>query len=183
MSRLKEYTVALVVLATTLSSCLKKEIYPNEPQITYKSFNAQSIDKALLVFSFTDGDGDIGLKPNENLNVSGSDSIYYYNLYIKTYYKNYQGIFKDTAIYYTQTITLPNGTTSTITKLDTGLIRQRIQFVSNNNKDKSLKGEIYVDLNGYRQSVKHKVIKYKFYMYDRSRNKSNVVESPELVVP
>ena len=178
---------ALVVLAAGFTSCLKKETYPVIPAIEYKSFTALSADKALLVFTFTDGDGDIGLKPTENLN----DSLYYYNLYIQTYYKNYQGIFKDTTIYYQSSYVVhvpkpyPNGHDSTVytTKVDTGLIRQRIQYITNNNKDKALKGEIYVDLNGYRQRSFHKIIKYKFWMYDRSKNKSNVVETPELVIP
>ncbi len=176
----------LLLLLTGLSACLKKESYPDIPAIEYKSFTAENMDKALLVFKFTDGDGDIGLKPTENL----TDSLYYYNLYIQTYYKNYQGIFKDTTIYYpvTYIVHVPTpypGHDSTVhtTKVDTGLIRQRIQFIENNNKDKALKGEIYVDLYGYRQKTAHKIIKYKFWMYDRAKNKSNVVETPELIVP
>lgn len=183
MNRIVKYLCYSAIPAVFLCSCLKKESYPNEPVIEFKSFQPYDAYNALLVFKFTDGDGDIGLKPGENLTLTGADSTYYYNLYIKTYYKNYMGQFVDTAIYYTQTIQTDSGLL-TITKVDTGLIRQRIQYVENNSKDKALKGEIYVDLkNGYRQSTKHKVIKYKFYMYDRSRNKSNVVETPELNAP
>ncbi len=188
MLRRTSYLFLLSCSALFLASCLKKEVFPDEPVITYQSFTPKSIDQAQLVFSFTDGDGDVGLKQSDNVHLSGPDSIYYYNLYIKTYYKNYQGVFKDTFITYTQTITVFNPQTSqyeskVITVIDTGLIRQRIQYIPVNNKDKSVKGEIYVDLNGYRQSVKHKVIKYKFFIYDRAHHKSNVVETPELKVP
>jgi hypothetical protein len=166
-----------------LCSCLKKESFPPEPIIAFKSFNAYDSYNGQLVFSFTDGDGDIGLKSDENLTLSGPDSIYYYNLYIKVLYKNSQGNFVDTTIYYTETISTDTGLV-TVTKVDTGAIRQRIQFVENNNKDKALKGEIYVQLvNGYRQSTAHKTIKYRFYMYDRARNRSNIAESEELNVP
>ncbi|HWY36901.1 MAG TPA: hypothetical protein VNX68_19815 [Nitrosopumilaceae archaeon] len=184
MIRMFKYLCLCFTLSLILSSCLKKETYPDQPVIAYKSFSAYNGDKAQLVFSFTSGNGQIGLKSSENLNLTGPDTIYYYNLYLHVYYKNYLGQFVDTAIYYTQTMPNPSGPGYiTVTHIDTGLIKQRIQYVPNTNKEPALKGEIYVDLNGYRQSSAHKIIKYKFYMYDRLRNKSNVAETPELQVP
>jgi hypothetical protein len=67
--------------------------------------------------------------------------------------------------------------------VDTGLITQRIQFVEKTTKEDYLKGEFQINLNGYRQSSNHKVIKYKIYFYDRAQHKSNVLETPELIVP
>ena len=159
--------------ASLLFACKKlKETYPVEPEIEFKSFFAYDKYNALVVYKFTDGDGDIGLKPEDTIGDFNKNSIYYYNLYIKTYYKNSQGVFKDTLIFDTQT-----------NKIDSGLIRQRIQFIENTTKDSYLRGEIQISLNGYRQSINHKIVKYKIYMYDRAKNKSNVIETPELVVP
>ena len=169
----KKKLLVLVSFGSLLFSCKKpSESYPNEPQIEFKSFAAFDKYNALLIYKFTDGDGDIGLKPEDTLGDFNKNSIYYYNLYIKAYYKNAQGIFKDTLIFDTQT-----------NQIDSGLIRQRIQYIENTTKDSYLRGEIQVSLNGYRQSTNHKIIKYKIFMYDRAKNKSNVIESPELLVP
>src|ERR1700741_1772622 len=123
MKRITGYLLFCTCCSFLLSSCLKKETYPDEPVIEFKSFQAYDNYNALLVFKFTDGDGDIGLKADENLDLTGSDSTYYYNLYKKTYYKNHLGQFVDTAIYYTQTIQTDSGLI-TVTSVDTGLIRQ-----------------------------------------------------------
>ncbi|MFL5754572.1 MAG: hypothetical protein ACJ76F_14260 [Bacteroidia bacterium] len=183
MKQLPKYFFFLLLAGLIFPGCLKKESYPNEPVIEFKSFQAYDSYNALLVYKFTDGDGDIGLKADENLTLTGADSTYYYNLYIQVLHKDNTGQFVYSLIPYTQTIQTDSGLV-TLTKIDSGLIRQRIQYVENTNKNKALKGEIYVDLkNGYRQSTSHKTLKYRFYMYDRSKNKSNVVESPELSAP
>jgi hypothetical protein len=124
------------------------------------------------VIKFTDGDGDIGLRSSDTTGPYGKTTPYYYNLYIKTFYKGHDGVFKDTSIYDLQT-----------NSIDTGLIRQRIQYVEKTTKENYLKGEFQITLNGYRQSTSHKVIKYKIYFYDRALHKSNVLETPELNVP
>jgi len=160
-------------LLITFCSCKKNpDSYPIEPAIDFKDFSAINKYEAILTLNFTDGDGDIGLKTTDTVGVFGKTSPYYYNLYIKTLYKSTNGIFKDTIIY--DVIT---------NKLDSGLIRQRIQFVEKTTKEDYLKGQFIVNLNGYRQSLSHKIIKYKIYFYDRALHKSNVIETPELFVP
>ena len=168
-------SLALYSLSVFLifSSCKKNpDSYPVEPSIEYKEFIALNKYEAVLTLNFTDGDGDIGLKTTDTVGIYDKSSPYYYNLYIKTYYKSSNGNFKDTLIY--DMIT---------NKIDTGLIRQRIQFVEKTTKDDFLKGQFIINLNGYRQSLAHKIIKYKIYFYDRAQHKSNIVETPELVVP
>jgi hypothetical protein len=156
-----------------LNGCKKpSDSYTKEPKIEYKSFTAIDLYTAQLIFKFTDGDGDIGLRTGDTAGIYSINTPYYYNLYIKTYYKNYLGQYVDTAIFDQQT-----------NQIDSGLIRQRIQFIENETKEEYLRGEIIVDLYGYRQSTKHKNIKYKIFMYDRAKNKSNEIETPELIVP
>jgi len=125
-----------------------------------------------MVLKFTDGDGDIGLKSSDTTGSYKKTNPYYYNLYIKTFYKNKDGVFKDTLIYDMNTNTI-----------DTGLIRQRIQYVPKSTTEDYLKGEFEISLNGYRQSTAHKTIKYRIYIYDRALHKSNVLDTPELSVP
>lgn len=162
----------LIVIIVVLSCKKDKNSFPIEPVIEYKSFEAYSKYEALMVLKFTDGDGDIGLKTSDTVGIYDKSSPYYYNLYIKAFYKGNDGVFKDTVIY--DLIT---------NKIDTGLITQRIQFVEKTTKEDYLKGEFQINLNGYRQSSLHKAIKYKIYFYDRAQHKSNVIETPELIVP
>lgn len=60
--------------------CLKRETFPPEPSIAYKSFT-QYGDSASLVISFTDGDGDVGLDESDNQPPFDVGSDYYYNLF------------------------------------------------------------------------------------------------------
>ncbi len=168
-----KYVLFNIIIVLLISSCKKNpDSYPIEPSIEYKEFLATNKYEAVLTLNFTDGDGDIGLKNSDTVGLFDKSSPYYYNLYIKTYYKSSNGNFKDTLIY--DVIT---------NKIDTGLIRQRIQFVEKTTKDDFLKGQFIINLNGYRQSLAHKIIKYKIYFYDRALHKSNVIETPELFVP
>src|ERR1700740_3366183 len=119
--------VSVVIISTLvfLFSCKKSnESYPVVPKLEYKSFVAYNKYEAQLVIKFTDGDGDIGLKTSDTTGVYDKSGPYYYNLYIKTFYKGSNGVFKDTALY--------DQITNTI---DTGLIRQRVQYVEKNNKE------------------------------------------------
>jgi hypothetical protein len=163
----------VIPIALGISSCKKSnESYPETPALEFGSFTATSKYDAFLVLKFTDGDGDIGLRTSDTMGMYDKTTPYYYNLYIKTTYKAADGTFKDTSIYDLQT-----------NSVDTGLIRQRVQYVEKTSKESYLKGEFQITLNGYRQSTKHKIIKYKIYFYDRALHKSNVVETPELIVP
>lgn len=165
--------VTIITLIVFLISCKKsKEEYPIEPVLEFKSFDALNKYEAFMVVKFTDGDGDIGLKSSDTTGIYDKSTPYYYNLYIKTYYKGNDGTFKDTSIYDLQTNTI-----------DTGLIKQRVQFVEKTNKEDYLKGEFEITLNGYRQLASHKTIKYKIYFYDRALHQSKIIETPELSAP
>ena len=67
-----------------LSSCLKVEVYPDEPVITYKSFEVFG-DSAIITISFTDGDGDIGLSTGDTIGNYAPDSYFYFNAYLEYY--------------------------------------------------------------------------------------------------
>lgn len=70
----------LAAVLLTAAGCLKREEFPVEPSIAYKSFT-QFGDSASLVISFTDGDGDIGLDESDNQPPFDVGSDYYYNLF------------------------------------------------------------------------------------------------------
>ena len=66
----------LFLLVVGFSSCLKRNDFPDEPQIEYLDFvkyqNTQGKDSiGVLKFKFTDGDGDIGLGDELAFNFDG----------------------------------------------------------------------------------------------------------------
>jgi hypothetical protein len=101
LSKLSFILIAAVMLL--LVSCSKPEDFPDVPEIKYESFiklrNSQGIDeKGILEFSFTDGDGDIGLYSWDTM------PPYEYNLFI-TYFEKQNGEFVEVPLTYYNNIT------------------------------------------------------------------------------
>ncbi len=65
--RIKFIILALVVF---ISGCVKPTEYTEEPVIEFISLNKnvieEGIDSLIITFSFKDGDGDIGINPEDN---------------------------------------------------------------------------------------------------------------------
>jgi len=81
------YIFSITLLIVVMSSCFKKETYPNEPIISYDAFSISN-EKANLVFNFTDGDGDIGLSDSDTIFPYDINSEFHYNLLINYYEKD-----------------------------------------------------------------------------------------------
>jgi len=89
---MKKFFPILLVSFVFFASCQKPETYPIIPSIKYKEFLLKDtidaldnhIKKGTLVFSFVDGDGDIGLTEQDT--VAPYDSTYFYDLFIQGYY-------------------------------------------------------------------------------------------------
>lgn len=88
--------IKLVLLVFFISiiavSCLKKEEFPDEPHIEFKSFDISTdVDgnkSATLTIKFTDGDGDIGLNQGDTLGSFCPDTcLFHYNLFCEYYEK------------------------------------------------------------------------------------------------
>ncbi len=142
-------------------SCRKIESYPVIPEIEYKSFTLRDTIDPLgnpgkigeLVFSFVDGDGDIGLPQPD----STSKDTTNYNLFF-TMYEMLDGEF----------IKVDED------DLETPL-NYRIPYIVSEGQNKTLKGEIQVDF--FYLIIKYDTIKYKFYIVDRALHKSNDQET------
>jgi hypothetical protein len=135
------------------------------PDIKYKDFDVQlgkdSLGNELyviqVVFSFIDGDGDIGLfltgDPNQ-------DST---NLFFITYQKTPEAEYlptddeQDTLVY--------------VIAYDDAMERV--------GQNKTLKGEIFID-HIYYFLPDYDTIRYEFYMYDRARNQSNIETTEDI---
>lgn len=143
---------------------------PGPPAITYKSFSVVSETEAFFDFTFTDPDGDIGLKNGDTTGAFAAGSPYYYDFHME--------ILK----YDTITNTWVSGVFA-VQGITYGYFNYRIPYIDNKSKDKSLSGEVVINMAGYRPATTYKKFKYNFYIYDRAHNKSNVVTTPEYNYP
>ena len=157
--------VAAFAAAIVLSSCIKKVVYPDIPAIAFQNFVAvfdtgKVAVRGYLTISFTDGDGDIGLRPEETQPPFDTGSIYYYN-YIIDYYEKQNGKF---------------------VKLDFSIpFNARIPYLTPLNSNKAIKG-IIVDTLMLNPQPAHDTIKFKFYIYDRALHKSNIDSTPPIIL-
>jgi len=143
-----------------VSGCFKNEEYPNEPIIADPVF-AFSGDSALLTFSFTDGDGDIGLAPEDTLAPFNPDSYYHYNLYV--------GYFeKDDEEGWQPGLDAEN---------DTIYFKYRIKPIIVKGKARGIKGTMDVTMiNFYNPlSTDSDTVKYTIKLIDNALNESNVI--------
>jgi len=157
---------SLAIILWLLSSCQEKIEYPIEPEIAFQDYlyllNSDStIDRGLLILSFTDGDGDIGL-------VDDVDTIppYDFNLFID-YYEFREGEWK-------QLVDPSSG--------DTINFNGRIPMLTPAGKNKNISGTIedtlflnlFSDYDSFR---------YEVYIKDRALHESNRIVTPILLKP
>ncbi len=158
--------VLVGVLIFSLSSCFKKEDYPSTPSIAYQSFEILG-DSARITLSFTDGEGDIGLEPNQTNPPFDVTSKYHYNLYLIYYEKKDVGGWQPGLDL--------NG--------DTIVFRNRLRPIYTG-KPKSIKGTIEYTIEPifYNQlSTDNDTIKYKIQLIDRELHESEWIETDEVI--
>jgi hypothetical protein len=173
--RTKITVVFLLSQLILLSSCLKVETYPDEPVITYKSFEVFE-DSAIITIEFTDGDGDIGLGTGDTLGDFAPGSFFYSNAYLE-YYEFMNGEWvKGTAD--------PGG--NNFPTADTIVFSNRLPNITPIGQNKALKGDIKLTLepNYYNPfSNFNDSIKYKIVLIDRALNISNTIETEIITTP
>ena len=169
-SRSNILLIILFVAGTIIySSCKKPEQYPVIPAIAFVDFtkidNGTGVDqKGILKFSFTDGDGDLGLSEADTLPPFNFGGPNYNDLFI-TYYEKQNGEYV--------AVPLPD---STMTN------DSRIPTVTPDGENKSIKGNIEVELFINNPISTHDTIAYDVYIVDRALNKSNVFRTPDIVI-
>lgn len=146
-----------------LMSCEKPQDYSSIPEIEFISTALsqnvdQNITKATIRFSFIDGDGDLGLEQSDTTGLFAPDQAYYYNLKFDFYEKK-------------------NGTLTLSPRKD----YFRFQNISKTQtENKVLKGDMEVTINFENSQTVHDTSIFRFYIYDRALNQSNVIETHEI---
>jgi hypothetical protein len=131
-----------------------------------------------VIFSYKDGDGDIGLNPGDTFapynsmpDANGKETNpYYYNLYID-YLTLDNGEFKP--------VIIPNTT-------DTLRFFARIKNITPDGKYKAIRGDFdwrILPPSGPAYAGLSRTIKLKISIYDRALNKSNTAVSPAIQLP
>ncbi len=167
MNKNKYYIIPFSLLLLVVA-CRKTETYPPEPQITYKNFSVfdsvgplgNDILAGSLVFSFIDGDGDLGLPNIDSVQPGDSSGS---NLFFTLYH-------------------MDNGN---IVQADKDEIKTplnyRIPYISMTGRDKTMKGDIEVTF--FYVNFPWDTIRYSFFVLDRAGHKSNIEQTPILILP
>lgn len=156
--KIKHILLAVLLLAL-YSACVKKKSYSQSPEIEFKSFEPYSGDTADITIAFSDGNGDIG-KAQEDQTKNMFMTYYYFDTITSKY----------TAFYKPEL-------------LDTLRMDYTIRKPNDSYNGKPISGEVMIRINEYRHSKKIKKIKYVIYILDNANNKSNVLTTPEIIVP
>lgn len=163
MKFLKNILFLSIIALVLFSACKKPKKYSDIPEIKFLSFRIHDtsdglndhVKMGMLSFSFIDGDGDIG--------VMEYDTIAPLNTNLKiSLYKKVDSTFQEVIF------PLP--------------LNFRILYISSGEgQNKTLKGEIKIDLNCDYQE-QYNIVKYKFYIVDRAQHQSNIDSTAEIIL-
>jgi hypothetical protein len=179
MSRFTKIGFILLLLAAIgFAACNKFEQFPDEPAIKYDRFillmnPATGItERGVLQFSYTDGDGDLGLSNQDTDPPFNFGGDYYYNLIIK-YFEKQHGKFVEVPL-------LTWNADSA--RYDTSTFNARFPVLTPRTGNLSIKGIFQDTLPIYNPISDFDTIKFSAFIYDRALHKSNEIETSEIIV-
>lgn len=162
MNAFSKIALILIIINGIFYSCRKPPEFPIEPQITFKDFVVTG-DSATITISFTDGDGDIGLRDSDTTGDFSVKKKTYYNLYLE-YFEQEEGTFVK------RNLAIP--------------FYYRVPYITQESKNKALEGDISVVISpSYYAPNALDSFKYSIQLLDRALNESNVAETPVLIKP
>lgn len=169
--------ILFFVPAITILSCRKFEEYPVEPVISYENFLLEynletgKTERGVLIFSYTDGDGDLGLAADELYPPYNPGSPYYYNLII-SYYEKQNGTFVEVPLL---------SWNADSAYYDTLTFNSRFPRLLKDLEDQPIEGQFSDTLFILNPLSEYDTIKFSAYIIDRALHESNVIETPEIV--
>ncbi|WP_192820662.1 hypothetical protein [Rufibacter sp. LB8] len=181
---MKRQLLLLFSLATFLGigSCTQDPEFPDVPSLTFREVEQSVItipnqgiaESLILVLRFQDGNGDLGLSsdrsrfPQDFAGDFADNMAYHFNIVVKTYKKNTAGDFLPLVF---QTVPVSYS--------------GRFPRVSTEDREEPLEGDIRYTLNFVKATTgnfikRGDVLRFEVFIYDRSKNKSNTVMSPDV---
>ncbi len=177
MKNITKILILLLIAVSITNSCQKFETFPDVPAITYTNFevllNPQTgiTERGVLVFSYTDGNGDIGLDKGDTVPPFDKNGDYYYNLIIK-YFEKQKGTFVEVPLLSWNADSL---------YFDTLTFNSRFPVLTPQSGNQAIKGVFQDTLFIYNPISTFDTIKFKAYIIDRAFNKSNEIETGEII--
>jgi hypothetical protein len=171
MIKITGHIFLFVIAFAFLFSCKKdnKDNEPGPPQISYKNFVKYGNDSAHIVIHFKDGDGNIG-NSFPSTDTCADNDYFYYNLRVYYQYDS-AGIFK----YLTKQSTVPS-----CRNVDTVQNSVIIPDIEPRGQNKFLEGDIIITLSVPYYRPQDETIHYVIFMFDKAKNKSNVITTPNI---
>jgi len=177
MKKLCLITVLLWALA--VCSCQKKVEYPIEPRIAYEGFtylmNPDSTfsGEGIVSFSYTDGDGDLGLDDSDTLPPFGFHDAHYYNLVVD-YLKWENGTFVKTPLLSPH---VPTNPADTLVLFDTVTFNARFKRLRDIEDPKAISGTMDYKMTVQNPFSPDDTIKFEIHILDRALHESNVIQT------
>ena len=165
--------IGLLFLVLAAISCQKPVEYPIEPRIEYQGFtylfNADSTfsGEGIISFSYTDGDGDLGLDDSDTVPPFGPNDAHYYNMVVD-YLKCVNGEFVKTPLlsWNVQTQTY-----------DTVTFSARFKRLRDSEEPKAISGTMDYTLPVQNPLSPNDTIKFEIRILDRALHESNVIQT------
>lgn len=165
--------MAMLMMLLSVVSCREEVAYPIEPHISYNGFsylfNADSTfsGKGILSFSYTDGDGDLGLDNGDSIYPFGPNDPFYYNLVID-YFKSVDGEFVKMPLVYWNLQTQ---------QYDTVSFNSRFKRLLSSDESKPISGTIEYTMQVQNPFSPSDTVLFELYILDRSLHESNVIRT------
>ena len=171
--------IGLLLLAFAVCSCQKPVEYPIEPKITYEGFtyliNADSTfsGEGIVAFSYTDGDGDLGLDDSDTLSPFGFYDAHYYNMVID-YLKCVNGEFVKMPLLSPH---VPTSPADTLVLYDTVTFNARFKRLRDSEEPKAISGTMEYKLTVQNPFSPNDTVKFEIRILDRALHESNVIQT------
>ena len=175
----KRYLIGLFLMALAVFSCQKKVEYPVEPKIAYEGFtylmNPDSTfsGQGVISFSYTDGDGDLGLDDSDTLPPFGFNDTYYYNMVID-YLKSENSVFVKTPLLSPH---VPTGPADTLVLFDTVTFNARFKRLRDSEEPKAISGTMDYRLTVQNPFSPNDTVIFEIRILDRALHESNVIQT------
>ncbi len=175
MKRFIGITSVLLLLAS--AACRREVEYPIEPRIAYTDFtyliNADSTfsGEGVISFSYTDGDGDLGLDDSDTLPPFGYNDTHYYNMLVD-YLKCVNGEF----------VKAPLLSWNVQTQgYDTLTFHARFKRLRDSDEPKAISGTMDYKLTVQNPFSPSDTVKFEIRILDRALHESNVIQTEAIV--
>ena len=178
-SHVSRVILCCLTLFVIISSCQKPVEYPVEPAIEYQGFtylfNADSTftGEGVIAFSYTDGDGDLGLDDADTLYPFGFNDPHYYNMVVD-YLKSENGVFVKVPLLSPH---VPANPADTLVLFDTVTFNARFHRLRDNDDPKAISGTMEYKLTVQNPFSPNDTVKFEIHILDRALHESNTIQT------